>query len=409
MEKEKLIIKNFGPIKNVELDLGRFNILIGEQATGKSTVAKVLAVCRYFSFIVEETRTTNQNVFSGGLDLWGLLEYEKKDTVIEYYGNHYSLICRYDTDVERILYDDEGNEIGTEEIGFTLHLTPISKDFKHLLMELDKVAPKAYHKTGSMTLSLYRKVPTSFYLNDVKNVMDNPFYLPTQRGLQSIFDIGKNSIQNLSSALFIQLSKMDGIARLYKQETYIEPLDIYYVNRNGHGYIRKAKETEFYSLYNAASGYQSMIPIVLTIKYYTELKKKPKTLLIEEPELDVFPVAQNKLIQYISEKSKLHGSMVLITTHSPYTLTSLNNMMYAYQVGQIHPEKVSKEIDKKYWLNPDDVSAYMLKTDGSYEDIFDREEGLIKAEKIDNASTEINKVFDELLNIEFKENELNTN
>ena len=44
--REKLIIKNFGPIKSVDLDLGKITVLIGEQATGKSTIAKVLSICR---------------------------------------------------------------------------------------------------------------------------------------------------------------------------------------------------------------------------------------------------------------------------------------------------------------------------------------------------------------------------
>lgn len=408
MEKEKLIIKNFGPIKEVELDLGRVTVLIGEQATGKSTIAKVLAVCRYFSYIVEETRTGNQSVFSKGLELWGLFEHEKKNSIIEYYCKHYSLVYEYSTTVEKIIYDDDGNEIGKEEFGFELKLTPISDSFKNLLSELKKVAPIKSIKTGSMTLLSFRQVPTSFYLNDVKSVMDNPFYLPTQRGLQSIFDIGKNSIQNLSSALFNQLAKIDGIARLFKQETYIEPLDIYYVNRNGHGFIRKANETSWYSLYNAASGYQTMIPIVLTVKFYTELKKKAKTYLVEEPELDVFPKTQNKLIHFLIEKAILTDSMLLLTTHSPYTLTSLNNLMYAYQVGQSHPEKVNKITDKKYWINPADVSAYMMKTDGTCENIIDTEEGMIVAEKIDGVSTEINKVFDELLNIDYIHNEFDS-
>ena len=52
MEKERLVIMNFGPIKSVDLKLGKMTILIGEQATGKSTIAKVLSVCRYFSYIV---------------------------------------------------------------------------------------------------------------------------------------------------------------------------------------------------------------------------------------------------------------------------------------------------------------------------------------------------------------------
>ena len=43
---EKLIIRNFGPITNVELDLRRVNVLIGESGTGKSTVAKLLWVLK---------------------------------------------------------------------------------------------------------------------------------------------------------------------------------------------------------------------------------------------------------------------------------------------------------------------------------------------------------------------------
>jgi len=46
MSKETLIVKNFGPIKDVELELGKVNVFIGEQAGGKSTLAKLIAICR---------------------------------------------------------------------------------------------------------------------------------------------------------------------------------------------------------------------------------------------------------------------------------------------------------------------------------------------------------------------------
>lgn len=91
---------------------------------------------------------------------------------------------------------------------------------------------------------------------------------------------------------------------------------------------------------------------------------------------------------------------LVVTTHSPYMLTSLNNSMYAFVVGQRESQDTSKIIDKKYWINPEDVSAYMLLTNGECEDIFDREEGLIKAEKIDSVSGFLNEQFDALLNIE---------
>ncbi|WP_370649659.1 AAA family ATPase [uncultured Desulfovibrio sp.] len=37
-----LTIKNFGPIKNFHAPIARLNVLIGPQASGKSTVAKLL-------------------------------------------------------------------------------------------------------------------------------------------------------------------------------------------------------------------------------------------------------------------------------------------------------------------------------------------------------------------------------
>lgn len=402
MQKEKLIIKNFGPIKSVELELGRFNILIGEQATGKSTVAKVLAVCRYFSYIyIADLFDSFDGPFVKGLEAWGLLESVTKKSEIYYECIDYSVTVKYTSKQVEVSRSKKSDELGNpviintqeEHYLFEPFVVPKSIEFEKLVREFDKIKPDL-----SKTNIVY--IPTSFYLNDVKNVLDNPFYLPTQRGLQSIFDIGQNSIRNLSSALFNQLSKMDGIARQFKQETYIEPLDIYYVNRDGHGFIRKANETNWYSLYNAASGYQSMIPIVLAVKHYEQRKRK-KTFLVEEAEQNLFPSAQNKLMQYLVEHINGSGSSLFVTTQSPYVLASINNFIYAYNVGVEH-ESVNKVIDKKYWLNPDLVSAYRMLSDGTCKNIIDEELREIIVDEIDEVSKNIiNKDYDRILDIKF--------
>lgn len=97
-----------------------------------------------------------------------------------------------------------------------------------------------------------------------------------------------------------------------------------------------------------------------------------------------------------------------LTTHSPYVLTSINNMMYAFKVGQLNREEADKIIDHRYWINPNDVSVYMMLANGECEDIFDRDEGLIKAEKIDGVTNVLNEQFGSLLNLEFASNEFNT-
>ena len=43
--KEYITIKEFGPLKNIEnLEIKPFTVLIGESASGKSTLMKVVAV-----------------------------------------------------------------------------------------------------------------------------------------------------------------------------------------------------------------------------------------------------------------------------------------------------------------------------------------------------------------------------
>jgi predicted ATPase len=393
---EKLIIRNFGPIIDVELDLRKMNVIIGEQATGKSTIAKLLAVCRYFSYIIENTQMTN-GTFEQGLIEWGLGGYFNKNSYIGYSCKDY--LFSAEPFPLNLSFSTNGNEISSQDIiGIVTSLIPMSNEFKQLVTELKKLQPNAFEPEILLDKGLI--IAPSFYQNNVSMVMNNPFYFPTERGLQSIFSLGKSSIANISDSLFNQFAKIDMINKSFKSEVEISPLGITYKNENGKGFIKKNNENKYHSLANGASGYQSVIPIVLVNKYYTDLRKKTKTLLIEEPELNLYPAAQKELINYLVSDSINANNQVLLTTHSPYILTSLNNLMYAYEVGKENSDEVEKVIEKKYWLNPDDVSVYELRTDGTCEDIFDREESLIKVEKIDEISTVLNRDFNKLINIE---------
>ena len=47
MRKNEIIIRNFGPVREAKVDLNKnFQIFIGAQASGKSTICKVVYFCQ---------------------------------------------------------------------------------------------------------------------------------------------------------------------------------------------------------------------------------------------------------------------------------------------------------------------------------------------------------------------------
>ena len=122
-----------------------------------------------------------------------------------------------------------------------------------------------------------------------------------------------------------------------------------------------------------------------------------------EPENGLFPIKQNDLVadlvEWLNSYEKHH---LLITTHSPYILTALNNYIYAYQVGQKNPDEVSALIPKHLWIDPKRVSAYFVEN-GTARSIMDEELQHINAEEIDKASTLTNEMYDKLLEIKLKD------
>ena len=95
------------------------------------------------------------------------------------------------------------------------------------------------------------------------------------------------------------------------------------------------------------------------------------------------------------------NNQLIITTHSPYVLTVINNLMHAYSVGHNNPEKVREIVNEYSWIDPKKVNAYMLTIANGAERIIDDEVNMIDAEKIDGVSEKLNEDYDKLLDIEY--------
>jgi AAA domain, putative AbiEii toxin, Type IV TA system len=102
-------------------------------------------------------------------------------------------------------------------------------------------------------------------------------------------------------------------------------------------------------------------------------------LVIDEPEMNAHPDAQLKIIEFLALLVH-HGVRVILTTHSPYIVDHLSNLMQASGLG----EKAKKAIAPKFklgldeaFISPENVSLYLFPESGVVENILDRNLGII--------------------------------
>ena len=84
-----LVIRDFGPVKEVDIKLKRVNLIIGPQSSGKSTVLKVACFCDWMERQIELTQKPweycNHNVvLSNLIEFHKLSGYMHPDTFISY-------------------------------------------------------------------------------------------------------------------------------------------------------------------------------------------------------------------------------------------------------------------------------------------------------------------------------------
>ena len=90
-----------------------------------------------------------------------------------------------------------------------------------------------------------------------------------------------------------------------------------------------------------------------------------------------------------------------MTTHSPYILSVLNNLLFAYTVSQksgIDKRNVHEIIPEDIWIDPSQFNAYYLDK-GVARCIFNSETKLIADNELDGISTDISGERDALIEL----------
>lgn len=113
-------------------------------------------------------------------------------------------------------------------------------------------------------------------------------------------------------------------------------------------------------LYNASSSIKQLAPLLLYLRYRAA---KGDLLIIDEPEMNLHPESQAKLLEVLAMLVN-QGVYVLLTTHSPYIMSHLNNLAQTEEVSAAAKKRQAKSLylnDPAALLSMDQISAYEMR------------------------------------------------
>lgn len=320
---ESILIRNFGPIRELQIDeIKPLTVLIGESASGKSTILKVIALFRYIYKLVNirfylKNAKINRSPFRIRFD-----ELLKRNDLASYMLPNTEIVYTVTTNGQS--YELRFNKklqipkaIANEDLMF----------FKgSFVSENRNMIP-----TWASRVASNRGASLGFYFhetyNDFEEATDNLQELPLQfLGLQ--FRVGKvgnrkkytiESIEGTHKPIDLRVAS-SGVQTL----TPLLAIASYYAH--GFSFKEAIKRSILSYLYEAEklSKFQPSIEP-------TELPRFVH-LHVEEPELSLYPDAQVMLVHELVSLLFFNNNAVaqmgmMVATHSPYIVNCLNLLL----------------------------------------------------------------------------------
>lgn len=418
---EKIEIKDFGGLKNTEIPINKINLFIGKQASGKSISIKLMyyfkSFFRDFFEAAEDDKTKP----------------ELTKSLIEKFEEYFPVDSWADNNFEiKFFYNEEeySKVLRTGKTKIKLEFsTKVNKQFtnaKRLIRgDKSKFQAKDKFEVYRPDFKVYEK-----YLFLVQNDLSK------ECGFTQIFiPAGRSFFATLQSSIFSFLSSnkaidpflvsfgsfyenIKGIASRdnlgrNKQLEKTKIIDDLIIEILGGKYQRiKSKDYIIHedkrkiNLAYASSGQQETLPLALILKALTRISFTGNglTLYIEEPEAHLFPSAQKKVVELIASVFKLSKcqTQIMLTTHSPYIISSFNNLLQAGLVLDkeiVSEDKLNEVFNSLFAIPPKTLNSYALENNNC-KSIIDSEYDLIDSTYLDKISDIISNDFDNLLNLE---------
>ena len=456
---QKIYVKNFGAIREAEIEIKSLLVLIGEQASGKSTIAKLIY---FFKSLSDDFFNQFYKSEKDYLDITSDLIIPIREKYYDFFGSTFHLpefeIKYYYSEAKwlRLTLDPRTKKLRPEFSPDFLCET-LKNDLRNFKASINKVELKI-HTTKSLHEQLALEQEKIKYIQKLSVLINTSFENKQDDALFMI--AGRNATVGYSdlfekylfTTIQIRLddNRKEGSFKK-KEQTIDETLMLKFMERvikikalfekygNVEGLIRslpdnaenkkslqlaKVKIDEilkgkylkdrwgekimhdndhYVYLHNASSGQQEVIRILQDL--FVVIFEQQKSLrLIEEPEAHLFPVAQKLVIELFALMINQNPSnQLIITTHSPYVLTVINNLLFAKRVidkNNSKKEEVFKIISEPFLLEPENFNAYSLGNSEIYcESVFNEQTGLIKQSYLDTVSDMLSSDFNNLYSI----------
>lgn len=413
---EKLIVENFLSIERAELEIGRFTVIIGPQASGKSVLAKLVYFFRDFlSFGILESLEEgldksglSKSLISGFERFFQRSSWSRQAVDIRYQAGSVQINLRHLPGKTRggavqISYSDElrrfyrifSKEYGATVVGKPAMSTFTGGYYEHLFSMTEGDGFQAAPQMDVLipaSRSFFALVEQNVFGLLERGITADAAFVSFGRAYERVKQAYGRSSEKLSNDLEIDDRKaIDTLTQQVLSGSYLREKQQDWLVM-GDRRVRVAQ---------ASSGQQEALPMLLVLTSPSQ-SDQVSNFLIEEPEAHLFPTAQKQMVNLFSILYQYDHSF-LLTTHSPYILTAINDSILAAEVLEKYPEKaanVSQILGNARPIAFNDVRAYTI-TDGRLESIMDDENQLIGTNIIDAVSDDFQEIFNGLLDLKY--------
>ena len=404
---EQLVVKNFGPIKDATVDFKRVTVFIGPTGGGKSTLAKLAAILR--KGMVDKN---DVSIEKPSLRQYSLHNHFHNSSLIQWSDNEGEVIIngqqliRNDKSaalLERYNKQVKGPDAYTKAIEALKAYEEIEKKVK---------SDDSTDAINSLRISLSKLAGNFLKEFHAATAQLTPVYIPAERSFIAGLEYSWAGLMRDNIGLpklLLDFANSFSLSRKEVVELNIDFLNVKYQHINGRDFIKIPEREELLMLLETASGIQSVTPLLVLLEHLSRNTEQAQSFIIEEPELNLFPIAQFELVKTLVEKcAQLDGKNDLVlTTHSPYVLTALNLMCYAFRIAQqdeATAKKVAKLIPRHCWIDSEQFAAYYVdrpdtKRKQQVRSIINKKTGLIEENELDTASDELSSIFNKLVKL----------